>query len=188
MNSKFIINLFGIGVRYWNCEIPIQIYEEMNKIRLNHKVEWECILFDFDFLKHFGLNHWSELSSNSEQIGFLLDPQNRIEIKMGAKFIARFRAIDLNNTGTLFPLFKTKLSNSQRNKKPFIELFELIHFEKGLIAKYQFDAENFKIEDLEFHLAHIGDFLILKNIENNNGIIKKTKDDSLTISMKVIKL
>jgi len=188
MNSKFIINLFGIGVRYWHCEIPIHIYEDMNKIRLNHKVEWENLLFDFDFLKHYGFKHWSELSSHTERIGFLLEPCNRIEIKMGAKFIARFKAVELNNTEILFQLFNTKLSNSERNKKPMFESFELINFEKGLIAKYQFDAENFKFEDLEFHLDSIGDSPILINIKNGNRIIKKTGDDSLTIATKVIQL
>ncbi len=101
-----IINLFGIGIRYWICKLPEDIYDEMQQIRIKHSFEWEQLLFDFDLLAHFGYAHWSELSDNPEQTGFLLDPQNRIEIKQGAKFIARFRANELTNDATLFPLYQ----------------------------------------------------------------------------------
>jgi hypothetical protein len=188
MKNNFIINLFGTGIRYWICEVPIEMYDKMQRIKDKYQVEWENLLFDFDFLKHFGFNHWSELSSHPEEIGFLLIPENRIEIKCGAKFVARFRAIDLNSTATLFPLFRTSEVIRPFDKKPTSKSFILIHYEKGLIAKYQFVADHVEIEDLDFQLENCANYLILKNINYRSALIPSVRDDSLTISTKVLEL
>lgn len=188
MVSSFIINLFGTGIRYWCCEVPIEMYDEMKLIKEKKQVGWENLLFDFDFLNHFGFNHWSELSILQEQIGFLVIPENRVEIKSGSKFITRFRAVDLNNTGTLFRLYNTNLAKQIIENKPLSKSFILINYEKGLIAKYQFITEYFKIENLVFHLETFGESLILKNINHKSVIIPRIADDSLTISTKVFEI
>lgn len=185
MKNNFIINLFGTGIRYWFCELPIEMYDEMKLFKEKNQVGWENLLFDFDFLNHFGFNHWSELSNSSEQIGFLLTPENRIEIKSGAKFISRFRAIDLNNSGTLFPLFNTIVSDRIVETNPTTKSFILLLYEKGLIAKYQFITDHFEIEDFEFQLESFEATLILKNINYRSAPIPSIGDDSLTISTKV---
>ncbi len=188
MVSSFIINLFGTGIRYWFCEVPIEMYDEMKLIKEKKQVGWENLLFDFDFLNHFGLNHWSELSSLQEEIGFLLIPENRVEIKSGAKFITRFRAVDLNSTGTLFPLYNTNLTKQIIENKPLSKSFILIHYEKGLIAKYQFVTDHFSLEDLDFQLENFAETFILKNVNYRNAVIPSIGDDSLTISTKVIEI
>lgn len=188
MKNNFIMNLFGTGIRYWICEVPIETYDKMQHIKDKYQVEWENLLFDFDFLKHFGFNHWSELSNYSEEIGFLIIPENRIEIKCASKFVARFKAIDLNSTATLFPLFRTSVMNRIVEKNPASKLFILIHYEKGLIAKYQFIADHFIIEDLDFQLEKSANHLILKNINYRSVLIPRVKDDSMIISTKVLEL
>lgn len=180
MDSKFIINLFGTGVRYSICEIPIPLYEEMSKIKLNHKVEWEDLLFDFDFLKHFGFDHWSELSQQPEQTGFLIDQQNRIEIKQGAKFIARFRANELMNSETLFPLYKTTQFNLKLTSGPNTRDFVLAQFENGLISKFRFDANQFSIDELTFKIHHLKNLSFLSAIEFNQEVLQRSSDDTLT--------
>ena len=124
---NYILNLFGTGIRYWICEIPISVFEEMTRIQIKQKVEWEQLLFDFDFLKHFGYHHWSELSKHPEQTGFLLDPQNRIEIKQGSKFIARFRANELTNHETLFPLYQSVYKPLDYTPKTGIKIAPIIN-------------------------------------------------------------
>lgn len=180
MESKFIINLFGTGIRYWICEIPIPLFEEMNKIRINHKVEWENLLFDFDFLKHFGFDHWSELSPHPDQTGFLLDFQNRIEIKQGAKFIARFRANELMNSETLFPLYQTTQFDLECTPAPNTQQFILAQFEKGLVAKFNFAAKHFSIDDLTFKIQLLQNLSFLSDIELNLEVLHRSSDDTVT--------
>ncbi len=182
------MNLFGTGIRYWICEIPVPIYEQMNKIRVYQKVEWEHILFDFEFLNHFGYKHWSELSSKKEQTGLLLDPMNRIEIKQGSKILSRFRAIELTCEETLFPLYQTintllYIEPSQTTKR-----LVLIHLEKGLIGKFQFTTEQFQINHLTYELESLKDLQYLRNVSYQNQLLKKIKDDSLIVSSLVIEL
>ncbi len=186
MSFKHYINLFGSGIRYWVCDIPIPLFEEMNKIRLNHKVEWEQLLFDFDFLKHFGYNHWSELSPHPEQTGFLLDPQNRIEIKQGSKFIARLRAHELTNSETLFPLYQTTISNSKPKSREGFKTIFLLHIEKGMIGKYMFETSDFSIEQLRFELNPLQEELFLSGIYLETKQLLKVQEDSLVIGTRVI--
>lgn len=187
MDSKFIINLFGTGIRYWICEIPIPLFEEMNKIRLNHKVEWENLLFDFDFLKHFGFNHWSEMSPHPEMTGFLIDHQNRIEIKQGAKFITRFRSNELNNMETLFPLYHSDVRPIENNKdNASFQQIILIHFEKGLIGKFKIETENLAISKFHFQLQFIDQINFLSELQYNSLTLKNTTNDTVVFGSKVV--
>lgn len=184
----YILNLFGTGLRYWICEIPAPIFEEMNTIRQNKSVEWENLLFDFDFLKHFGYKHWSELSSQRAQTGFLLDPQNRIEIKQGAKFVARFRSSELDSRETIFPLYNTTRHAFPLQKKIDIHSLLLIQFEKGLIGKYELNTEQLQIERLEFLLTSTPLPEIITGITYDNRPLKFLKDDTLITGTKVLEV
>lgn len=184
----YIINLFGIGIRYWICELPEAMYQEMQQIGRKHKVEWEQLLFDFDLLGHFGYSHWSQLSAFPEQTGFLLDPQNRIEIKQGAKFIARFRANELTNDTTLFPLYNSRQIEWHPEHQTAGKSFLLLQHEKGLIGKYKIDQPHFHIDDLEFQWKKVNDFRFLAKIKQQSQPLKRSANDALCISVQAIEL
>jgi len=186
MATNYILNLFGTGLRYWICEIPKPVFEEMTKIKTKKKVEWEQVLFDFDFLKHFGYDHWSELSSFPEQTGFLLDHQNRIEIKQGAKFIARFKAHELKNQETLFPLYQAFTNPFKMDESFGTKRFILMLFEKGQIGKFHFNADQFTINDLKFGLIKMKDLYFLKDVHYKNKRLENSSNDSLSVSSRVI--
>jgi hypothetical protein len=140
---KYVINLFGTGIRYWDCHVEKEIFDEMSKIKLKHNVEWENLLFDLDFLQHYGFDHWSELSPNSPRIGFLLKTENTIEIKQGSKLITRFKSSELDEKQVLFPLYQTKeAAIPERSIENHIYL-KLLQLEKGLISKYCFQTDVF---------------------------------------------
>jgi len=158
----------------------------MTKIKTKKKVEWEQLLFDFDFLKHFGYAHWSELSDQPERTAFLLDAQNRIEIKHGSKFVTRFRANELMNQETLFPLYQTaisKLINAPKDGPPTLLIFQI---EKGMMGKYRFESTDFSIDNLRFDLMWFGEELVLKEIAFNSAPLQPIQGDSLVIGTGVI--
>lgn len=158
----------------------------MLAIKEKHNVEWEQLLFDFDFLKHFGYNHWSEMSNLKEQTGFLLTTENRIEIKQKTKFITRFRADALLNQDTLFPLYKTSSESSKFLENNYTKRIILIQFEKGLIGKYILDIDIINIDNLEFHLTKMNDLVILSTIQYESKLLKNSSQDSLVIGVRVV--
>jgi hypothetical protein len=158
----------------------------MTRIQIKQKVGWEQLLFDFDFLKHFGYNHWSALSNQSEQTGFLLDPQNRFEIKQGSKFIARFRANELTNDETLFPLYQTVCKPLDYTPKTESKIIMIIQMEKGLIGKYNFEADLISINDLTFEMTEIDDLTYLSSVSFKEIKLAKKHDDTIIVGTKVM--
>jgi len=178
---NYIINLFGTGIRYWNCEVAQEVFDDMNRIREKNQVAWEQVLFDLDFLNHYGFGHWSELAKSPANRGFLLDPQNRIEIKKGGKLLTRFRANELDTAATLFPLFSTSFREETHVVRPATTSFQLIQFEKGLIGKFKFEAEHFSIEQLHYVLSRIGNNTFLSHIQLGEQFLESSQEDCLVV-------
>ena len=183
---NYIINLFGTGIRYWHCEVDQDMFDEMNRIRIKNQVEWEIVLFNLEFLDYYGFSHWSELSSCPGKVGFLLDSQNRIEIKKGSKLITRFRANELDTDTTLFPLYDTSLIDVPIFENAHSKYFTLIQFEKGLIGKYKFESESFSIEQMHYGLSSIGKNKFLSQVQFGNTIIESNQEDGLVTGCEVI--
>jgi hypothetical protein len=182
---NYIINLFGTGIRYWNCELPIDVFNDMHQRIQKHNVRWEEMLFDLEILNHYGFEHWSKLSSKPANVGFLLQPQNRIEIKQESKLITRFKAIDLKTELTLFPLYQTVFINESTENKADIKSFKLIQMEKGLIGKYKFQSENFSIDQLAFTLSSIEKKQFLLQIQVEDRILASSQEDNVIIGGEV---
>jgi hypothetical protein len=182
----YILNQFGTGIRYWICDLDIVIFQKMNEFRLHYQVEWEHLLFDFDFLQRFGFNHWSDLSNQAEYIGFFIHPMNKIEIKLGTKFITRFKSLELLNQETFFPLYRSAFFDLKMEQKPNIQTFLLIQFETGLIGKYKIPSKNLLMDDLEFLCSRINNLTFITHLRYRNQILKSTKNVSVSTSSKVI--
>ena len=178
---NYIINLFGTGIRYWNCEIGVDVFNDMHQRIQKHNVRWEEMLFDLEILNHYGFEHWSKLSSKPANVGFLLEAQNRIEIKHESKLITRFKAIDLKTESTLFPLYQTVFIKESTEEKADIKSFKLMQMEKGLIGKYKFQSENFSIEQLAFTLSSIEKKQFLLQIKVEDRILGSSQEDNLII-------
>jgi len=183
---NYIINLFGTGIRLWDCQIDKDQFDDMNTVRMKHNANWENLLFDFDFLKHYGYNHWSDLSTKSPQIGFLLNPYNIIEIKHSGKLVLRFKSVDLDFNQVLFPLYQTTLIKKENIHHPNEVQLKLIQFEKGLIAKYKYETEMFKIEEVSFNLDKIHSDIFLDSISVNSIQLNISQDDTVVIGTKII--
>ena len=182
---NYIINLFGTGIRYWNCEIDIDVFNDMNQRIQKHNVRWEEMLFDLEILNHYGFEHWSKLSLKPANVGFLLDARNRIEIKQESKLITRFKATDLKTELTLFPLYQTVFIKESTEDKAEIKSFKLIQMEKGLIGKYKFQSEKFSIDQLRFTTSSIEKKHFLLQIQVDDRILVSSQEDILVIGGEV---
>jgi hypothetical protein len=183
---NYIINLFGTGIRYWNCEIGIDMFNDMNQRIQKHNVKWEDLLFDLEILNHYGFEHWSRLSSNPANVGFLLEAWNRIEIKQESKLITRFKATDLKTELTLFPLYQAVFIKESTEDKADIKSFKLIQMEKGLIGKYKFQSGKFSIDQLEYILSSIDKKQFLLHIKVEDRILVTSQEDNVIIGGEVL--
>ncbi len=149
----YFVNLFGIGIRYWICDIPMDTFSAMDQARMKLEEKWENIIFDTDFLMSFGILHWQHLCKTGEKRAFTLSRENRIEIKHKSKFIAKFKSLELLNDELLFPKYNTTFLNEEIPLPDQHQRMVLVHYEIGLFAKYEFDVPSFDVDNLRFILA-----------------------------------
>jgi hypothetical protein len=182
----YVVNLFGDGVRYWMCNPASPTWEPLHSFKKKHKLRWDQLLFDLSLLNELGFAHWSELATSPEQTGFVLSQNNRIELKKGGRFLEKFRADELYNNRTLFPRFQTDVLQSEHFIEKPLFLFQL---ETGLIAKYTFEATDFRLDELRFGLtkplANEED-LLLTEISYAGLILLKVKEDTVVRGLRII--
>lgn len=182
----FVVNLFGDGVRYWMCNPASPTWEPLQTFKEKHALSWDQLLFDLSLLNELGFTHWSELAASPEQIGFVLSQNNHIELKKGAKFLEKFRADELYNERTLFPRFQTTIrQNNYSIEKPLF-IFQL---ETGLVAKYTFETQEFRMDELRFGLSKPLPFeedLLLTDLTYADLVLSKLKEDTVVRGMRII--
>ena len=150
----YFVNLFGEGIRYWNCDIPLNLFTELDQARQKLESSWETLLFDTDFLMSFGISHWQELSEFGERRAFSVTRNNRVEIKQKSKIIDKFKSIDLLGNETLFPKYYTAYRKEDIPVKEAHQRLVLVQYETGLFNKYEFNTSSFHIENLCFTLIN----------------------------------
>jgi hypothetical protein len=165
------INMYGDGVRIWLCHLEDELFSKMNKVRKH--LPWEAVLFDLEFLNHFGFNHWSELSPSKEQLGFYLSQRNSIEIKHGNKRLSRFYASELLGSNSLFPIYLTVETTMDKLEDCS---FVLLEYETGLMMSYSVNADQLVMDDLRFQLISLlGNSLLSGMIHKSNQLtVSKT--------------
>ena len=175
--------MYGEGVRIWLCHVEDELFQKMNRAR--RQLPWDSVLFDLEFLEHFGFQHWSELAKNKDHIGFYLTDKNIIEIKQGNKRLSRFYANDLISTNLLF-----QMHNTIETQLASIDdyAFILLEYETGLVMSYSIDADNLIMDDLTFELASIQGKGILSGLRYKNEALDIAKTDTVVRGCEVILL
>jgi hypothetical protein len=185
----YIINFFGEGIRYWVCDIPLKQYEQFETIKKRTNSDWETILFDLDFLSHFGYSNWSELSKNQEVKSFKLNFSNKIEIKERNKILVKIPSIQILNQSSLFDLYSSEKINLNFEPKENCKTIILVQHEIGLIAKYQIESNSFNIEKLHFEVTKNSHEILnanLSTIRYDEEELKVISEDVLVKSMLVM--
>ncbi len=175
--------MYGEGVRIWLCHVEDHLFQKMDRAR--RQLPWESVLFDLDFLAHFGFQHWSELAKNKEQIGFYLTDKNIIEIKQGNKRLSRFYAIELISTNLLFPIYNT---NETQLKSVDDCSFVLLEYETGLVISYSVETDWLVMDDLTFELMEMEVNLVIIGVDFRGNSLNVTKTDTVMRGNKVISL
>ena len=146
---NYVINLIGNGIRYWFFSPSPQEYQLILKYKEMSERSWSELFFDFDFLKQLNRTHWSELG-NEERKGFLLLPNNLIEIRKKNRILEKLGSIELIRYNAIFPLYQT---SNHLMKFNTLDKFLIIQHEKGLIEKYEIHSDKLDLNHLVFNLV-----------------------------------
>jgi hypothetical protein len=150
-----VLNLFGEGLRCWVCDIPLAQFQEMLTIKERHQLPWERLFFDFDFIKHYGFDHWSEMATRGEHRFFALKKNNSIELKEKRKMLFKIDADELDLNFTLFPIFQISVEENIRFPQlPGMKTILLVEQETGCFGKFEIQTTTFDINQLQFLTLH----------------------------------
>lgn len=150
-----VLNLFGEGLRCWVCDIPLAQFQEMSAIKERHQLPWERLFFDFDFIKHYGFDHWSEMATRGEYRFFALKKSNSIELKEKRKTLFKIDADELDLNFTLFPIFNVHVEDNIRFPPlPGMQTILLVEQETGMFGKFEINTSNFDVNQLQFLTLH----------------------------------
>jgi len=181
------IKYFGEGMRLWFCKVPMDVWQEWRNVKETNGLDWEQLLFNLTFLAKYGFGHWSELSIEREQLIFLCNDQNTIEIKNGRKLLERFRSLELSGSSTLFPIYQTSYIDLKVEREEGSVAFVLCQLETGAFAKYTL-PESFQIADLQFQLtqpATMPDLLGISGLTYESRPLKSAGEDTVVRSSRV---
>ena len=186
---SYFINLFGTGIRYWTCNVPKDLFNQMDQERLKTNIDWETLIYDQGFLKMFGYKNFQDLSKAKEKIGFILNKGNKIEIKQRAKYLLKTSSRELYGDESLFPKFQTEIINLDFVPKDDMILMIIIQTEVGLIGKFTIENELFNIDQLTFRLTKLlpeDSDLVLFELNYDSKKLRSIKDDSVIRNTKVV--
>jgi hypothetical protein len=181
--------MFGSGLRYHICQIPISLFEKIKTLKNKYNISYEELFFDLEFINKLGFAHWSNFYCINSHKGFYIHTKNRIEIRKKNKLIKRFFTTELLNEQTLFNLYKTSISKQDFIIKTGFVNVVLIELETGMIFNYKLDESMLEINSLEFNLLE--DFTknstyFLSGLHYKNEKLNHKKEDSVCRSFKVI--
>jgi hypothetical protein len=180
---KLKINLFGESWKLKRLEIDqksiIEIAERCKSLNVNVG----SALIDFSF--------WEELKNpkikSIENIAFyeigglMNNRQCQIEFWFNGKRKLKLNLNNLFRPSTLFDLYNTR--NTEIKKKDLEPGIYIIDNEIGLIASYELEIEDFRIDDISFNLiSYIDDNTkteVLTNLFYRNVLLELKRSDLL---------
>ena len=148
------INMFGSGIRYWICKIPMDEFLSIQKIRNDFKIEYERIFFDLELLEEIGYTNWENIHCIYKGRGFFIKERNRIEIKRKSKLLKSFDSSELLYSPLLLEQHKIIYDDLCQSKNENFKLVALIQFEVGSFYRFNCEVDNFDVNKLHFVLNY----------------------------------
>ena len=177
--QRLKINVYGEGIRISKIEVPATIVEQWNARMLNFKQPLKELILDPFFyykLKIPRINSYEDLTVQKWE-GINCNNQSLFEIWSDRKKVYKNELSTIQNTQTLFPLFKVIRNSWQINN----ESIYIVEHEKGLIRSCVIDPQNPKLlmDDFIFQVTHWKNDYWLEKIFLLNEECIATKSDTV---------
>lgn len=146
--------MFGDGIRYWICKIPMDEFLVFEKIHIEYDLDYESIFFNLELLERIGYSNWENIHCIHKGRGFFIKERNQIEVKLNSKRLAKFDSLELLHSPLLLDKYSILKDDLKLEKSDDYMMIALIQFETGSFFKFKLNKESFSIKKLIFILNY----------------------------------
>lgn len=190
----YTVNLFGTGIAYWVCKMPVEEYIKLKSFAEKTEQDLETIFFDLDLIRSFGYRDWMNIHPYFSGMGMLLNDRNYIEIRKGNRRIRKINSSELNDEYSLFPIYSIQkdIHRTLPGEKDFVYVI-LVQFLTGLIRKYTIETASINLDDVCFYLNYqpLNSFIEedwVTNISFKGALMDEWKEDTVVQGSRVFVL
>ena len=176
--NKLKINLYGEAWKLKHLVIPEGLMQIIESKSLKTGQPITEVLIDpffYHYLKNDKIQSVEDLKGYSIE-GLINSPKNQIEIWYRNKKVQKLKINDLISELLLFPLYNTSLQQMDATLK---KGFYIEQKEMGFVGSFEINVENFRIDDLVFHLLQTREFILLETLVYKNQVVPLKKKDTL---------
>jgi hypothetical protein len=182
----YVLNLFGTGVQLWDIDLPEEIILKLATFKIKHNLTWEEVMFNLEIMERLGFSNWTEFAEALTPIQLLMDDTARIELRKKSRLIELISAKELCSPSSLFSRYE--VSNKEVSFEEPKQLRFIIRY-KGLVSKFAFEDDAFRMDKLEFKLdrQNVKNEILLSAISLNGIPLSSLQDDLLHVRGELIK-
>ena len=182
----YVLNLFGTGVQLWDIDLPQEIILKLATFKIKHNLTWEEVMFNLEIMERLGFSNWTEFAEALTPIQLLMDDTARIELRKKSRLIELISAKELCSPSSLFSRYE--VSNEEVSFEEPKQLRFIIRY-KGLVSKFAFEDDAFRMDKLEFKLdrQNINNGIMLSTISLNGLPLSSLQDDLLHVRGEMLK-
>lgn len=187
----FVINVFGLGVLYRVLELPIALVKQIEDVANEAKVSFSEVFFDFELIEKCGFFSFSDFPVQTEGIGCVIDKETILEIRQQRKKLKQFPLDDLFSQEYLFPMYQTKSTEIDVERKEGYNYFFLYQVVKGRVMKFLLDSfqgiDTFEFVTTQFSIENHS-FELLTGVNQEGEALIAENDDTVVIEQRVLQL
>ena len=188
MKSKnsYIINLFGNAIQIWDLDLPQEMLLKLTAYQSKFNLTWEEVIFNLEIVEKLGYQNWMDFSKPITPIQLLMDDTARIELRKKSRLIELISAKELCSPSSLFSRYE--VSDDELSFEEPKQLRFIIRY-KGLVSKFAFEDDAFRMDKLEFKLdrQNVNNEIMLSTISLNGIPLSSFQDDLLHVRGEIVK-
>ena len=184
--NSYIINLFGNAIQIWDLDLPQEMLLKLTAYQSKFNLTWEEVIFNLEIVEKLGYQNWMDFSKPITPIQLLMDDTARIELRKKSRLIELISAKELCSPSSLFSRYE--VSDDEVSFEEPKQLRFIIRY-KGLVSKFAFEDDAFRMDKLEFKLDrnNCKNEIMLSTISLNGIPLSSLQDDLLHVRGEVIK-
>jgi len=183
--NSYIINLFGNAIQIWDLDLPQEMLLKLTAYQSKFNLTWEEVIFNLEIVEKLGYQNWMDFSKPITPIQLLLDDTSRIEFRKKSRLIELISAKELCSPSSLFSRYE--VSDDEVSFEEPRQLRFIIRY-KGLVSKFAFEDDAFRMDKLEFKLdrQNVNNEIMLSTISLNGLPLSSLQDDLLHVRGEVL--
>jgi hypothetical protein len=184
--NSYIINLFGNAIQIWDLTLPQETLLKLATHQTKFNLTWEEVIFNLEIVEKLGYQNWTDFAKPITPIQLLMDDTARIELRKKSRLIELISAKELCSPSSLFSRYE--VSDDEVSFEEPKQLRFIIRY-KGLVSKFAFDDDAFRMDKLEFKLdrQNLQNEILLSAILLNGLPLSSLQDDLLHVRGEMLK-